>query len=112
MWGIVMRWWESMLGPSPTIIPRVGFPLTVTQYQALLTRQSKICSRVQERRSHKLRRESTNWHDIRGRLDGLAQQYPEWQPSLQLWQAILYALDDPVWEEAVPQPCPDRPEAA
>ena len=59
-----------------------------------------------------MRRESTSWSDIRERLESLAQQYPEWQPSLQLWQAMLYALDDPVWEEAVPQPCPDRPEAA
>ena len=58
-----------------------------------------------------MRKESTNWHDIRGRLEGLAHQYPEWQSSLQLWQAILYALDDPVWEEAVPQPCLDRPVA-
>ena len=57
-------------------------------------------------------RESTIWHDIRGRLDDLAHHYPEWQPSLQLWQAVLYALDDPVWEEAVPQPCRDRPAAA
>ena len=59
-----------------------------------------------------MRKELTSWHDIRGRLEGLAHQYPEWQPSLQLWQAILYALDDPVWEEAVPQPCPDRPATA
>ena len=57
-------------------------------------------------------KESTSWHDIRERLEGLAQQYPEWQPSLQLWQAILYALDDPVWEETVLQPCPDRLAAA
>src|SRR5262245_6804850 len=63
-------------------------------------------------RSHTLRRESTNWHDIRGRLESLAHQYPEWQPALPLWQAILYALDDSVWEDAVPQPCPDRPAAA
>src|SRR5437867_3006066 len=101
-----------MLGHSPTIIPRVGSPLTVAQCQALLARQGKAYSSMQDTRSHKLRRESTSWHDIRGRLEGLAQQYPEWQPSLQLWQAILYALDDPVWEEAVPQACPDRPEAA
>src|SRR5262249_22098559 len=32
--------------------------------------------------------------------------------SLQLWQAMLYALDDLVWEEAVLQPCPDRPAVA
>ena len=55
---------------------------------------------------------STSWSDIRGRLEGLAHHYPEWQPSLQLWQAILYALDDPVWEDAVPPPCPDRPAVA
>src|SRR5438093_10446940 len=67
---------------------------------------------MQNTRSRKLRRESTNWHNIRGRLEGLAHQYPEWQPSLQLWQAILYALDDPVWEDAVLQPCPDRLAAA
>ena len=59
-----------------------------------------------------MRRESTSWSDIRERLESLAQQYPEWQPSLQLWQAMLYALDDPVWEEAVPPPCPDRPAVA
>jgi FdhE protein len=57
-------------------------------------------------------KEFTRWHDIRGRLEGLAQQYPEWQPALQLWQAILYALDDPVWEQAVPQLCPGRPVTA
>jgi len=67
---------------------------------------------MQDTRSHELRKESTNWHDIRGRLEGLAHQYPEWQSSLQLWQAILYALDDPVWEEAVLQPCLARPAAA
>src|SRR5262245_9422427 len=101
-----------MPGHSPTIIPRVGSPLTVVQCQTLLARQGKVCSRMQDIRSHRLRRESTSWHDIRERLDSLAQQYPEWQPSLQLWQAILYALDDPVWEEAVLQPCPDRPASA
>jgi FdhE protein len=53
-----------------------------------------------------------SWHDIRGRLERLAQQYPEWQPSLQLWKATLYALDDPVWEAAVLQACPDRPVVA
>ena len=57
-------------------------------------------------------RESTRWHDIRGRLESLAHQYPEWQPSLPLWQAMLYALDDPAWEEAVLLPCPDRPATA
>jgi FdhE protein len=62
--------------------------------------------------SHTLSRESTRWHDIRGRLESLAYQYPEWQPSLQLWQAMLYARDDLVWKEAVPQLCPDRPAAA
>src|SRR5262245_18967184 len=112
MWGTVTLLWKFMLGHSPTIIPRVSSPLTVAQHQALLARQSKICSRVQDTRSHKLSKESTNWHDIRGRLEGLAHQYPEWQPSLQLWQAILYALDDRVWEEAVLQSCPDRPAAA
>jgi FdhE protein len=59
-----------------------------------------------------LSKESISWHDIRQRLESLAQQYPEWQPSLQLWQATLYALDDPVWEETIPQVCPDRPAAA
>src|SRR2546422_4208680 len=67
---------------------------------------------MQNTRSHRLSREPTSWRDIRGRLESLAHQYPEWQSSLQLWQAILYALDDPVWEKAVPQPCPDRPAAA
>src|SRR5262245_6055767 len=62
--------------------------------------------------SHTLSRESTRWHDIRGRLESLAHQYPEWQPSLPLWPTMLYALDDPVWEEAVPPPCPDRPATA
>ena len=59
-----------------------------------------------------MRKKSTSWHDMHERLETLAQHYPEWQPSLQLWQAILYALDDPMWEAAVPQPCPDRPAAA
>ena len=59
-----------------------------------------------------MRKNSTSWHDIHERLETLAQRYPEWQPSLQLWQAILYALDDPVWEAAVPPLCPDRPAAA
>ena len=59
-----------------------------------------------------MRKQSTSWHDMRERLETLAQHYPEWQPSLQLWQAILYALDDPVWEAAVPPLCPDRPAAA
>src|SRR5438094_9197645 len=67
---------------------------------------------MQNTRSHRLRRESTHRHDIRGRLESLAHQYPEWQPALQLWQAILYALDDPMWEETVLQPCPDRLAAA
>jgi hypothetical protein len=53
-----------------------------------------------------------SWRDIRQRLGSLAQQYPEWQPALQLWQATLYALDDPVWEDVVPQLSPDRPAAA
>jgi FdhE protein len=55
---------------------------------------------------------SSNWSDMRARLERLAQHYPEWQPALQLWEAVLRVLDDAMWGEAVPQPCPDRPVAA
>ena len=56
--------------------------------------------------------ESINWSDMHARLDRLAQQYPEWQSALPLWEAVLRGLDDAMWEDAVPQPCPDRPGAA
>lgn len=57
-------------------------------------------------------KESISWHDIRQRLESLVQQYPEWQPALQLWRVVLYALDDPMWEDTVLQLCPDRSAAA
>lgn len=59
-----------------------------------------------------MRETSTKEADIRARLAVLALQYPEWLPSLPLWETILYALDDPLWEEFVPQPCHQRPAAA
>lgn len=59
-----------------------------------------------------MRGESAREADIHARLDVLVLQYPEWSPSLRLWETILDALDDPMWEDAVPQPCHDRPAAA
>jgi FdhE protein len=56
--------------------------------------------------------ESVDWRDIRARLEHLAQHYPEWQPALPLWEAVLHGLDDAMWEEPVPQLCLDRPVAA
>jgi FdhE protein len=50
--------------------------------------------------------------DIQTRLLALQQQYPEWQSVLTIWAESLGALDDPLWQAAVPQPCADRPAAA
>lgn len=39
----------------------------------------------------------------------MGQLSPEWQPWLELLEAVRRALEDPAWPAAVPAPAPDRP---
>lgn len=44
-----------------------------------------------------------------GQLDAVARDYPEWRPWLALYADALRASLEPLWENAVPEPAPDRP---